>query len=68
MKTVLVYLDHWKLTVQKRAGPFTPAERKQMMLSDITQNGMRITGTPMCTVISVTIFLKYFIQCIHFWN
>ena len=48
MKSVLAYLDHWKLTVQKRAGPFSAADRKQMMLSDITQNGMRITGTYQC--------------------
>ena len=41
---MLVYLDHWKRSVDKRRGPFSPADRKQMMLSDITQNGMRITS------------------------
>lgn len=45
MQEVLSYLDHWKSSVEKRKGPFTPAERKQMMLSDVTQNGIRITGT-----------------------
>ena len=48
MESMLAYLDHWKLTVQKRVGPFPAADRKQMMLSDITQNGMRITGTNQC--------------------
>ena len=33
---------------EKGIGPFSAADRKQMMLSDITQNGMRITGTYQC--------------------
>ena len=44
MKEMLSYLDHWKRSVESRKGPFSQAERKQMMLSDITQNGMRITS------------------------
>lgn len=44
MENFLAYLDHWKQSVEKRIGPFTPADHKQMMLSDITQNGMKITG------------------------
>ena len=44
MQNFLAYLDHWKQSVEKRTGPFTRADRKQMMLSDITQNEMKITG------------------------
>ena len=44
MRNVLVYLDHWKKSVDKRKGPFSPADRKQMALSEITQNGMKITS------------------------
>ena len=28
----------------KQVGPFSKTEWKQMLLSDITQNGMRMTG------------------------
>lgn len=44
MREVLAYLDHWKRTVDQRKGPFSSTDRKQMLLSDITQNGMRITS------------------------
>ena len=44
MKDLLSYLDHWRSSVKKRIGPFSTTERKQMLLSDITQNGMRMTS------------------------
>ena len=44
MKELLSYLNHWKLSTEKRVGPFSAAERKQMQLSDITQNGIKITS------------------------
>ena len=40
----LIYLDHWKDTVAKRDG-FNDEEKKQMVLSNITDGGIRITGT-----------------------
>lgn len=42
----ILHLVYGKLSqsVEKRTGPFTRADCKQMMLSDITQNGMKITG------------------------
>lgn len=46
-----MYLEHWKKSVAARRGPFSTADWKQMMLSDITQNGIKITGiaqTPVC--------------------
>ena len=51
MKDILVYLQHWKKSVVARRGLFSTADQKQMMLSDITQNGIKITGmaqTPVC--------------------
>ena len=44
MKDLLSYLDHWRNLVKKQIGPFSTTERKQMLLSDITQNGMRMTS------------------------
>ena len=44
MQEVLDYLNHWKKSVEKRKGPFSATDKKQMMLSDITQNGIRLTG------------------------
>ena len=41
---MLVYLEHWKRSVDKHRSLFSPADRKQMMLSDITKNGMRVTS------------------------
>ena len=40
----LIYLDHWKDIVAKRDG-FDDEEKKQMVLSNITDRGIRITGT-----------------------
>jgi len=42
MKELLSYLDHWKNSVKKRKGPFSATERKQMMFSEIKQNGIRM--------------------------
>jgi len=44
MKEVLDYLKHWKKSVETRKGPFTTADKKHMMLSDVTQNGMKMTS------------------------
>ena len=43
---LLTYLDCWEESVKKRKGPFSAADRKQMTLSDVTLNGIRITGIP----------------------
>ena len=43
-KEILGYLNQWKQSVDKRKGPFSAAERRQMMPSDVTLNGIRITG------------------------
>ena len=56
MKDILLYLEHWKKSVAARRGPFSTADRKQMMLSDITQNGIKITGiasTNTCVLIYI---------------
>lgn len=45
MEDLLAYLDHWKASVKNRKGPFTTIERKQMMLSEVTQNGIKLTGS-----------------------
>ena len=47
---VLGYLKEWKDSVDKRPGTpkFTEAQKKLMMLSDATQEGIHITGTSTC--------------------
>lgn len=42
LKEVISYLDHWKASVDSRAG-FSDEEKKSMMLSRITEKGMRMT-------------------------
>lgn len=44
LEEVLQYLKAWEKSVNTRKGPYSKDERKQMMLSDITQNGIKITG------------------------
>ena len=39
----MTYLDHWKKSVEKRRN-FDDDEKKQMVLSNITDRGIRITG------------------------
>ena len=58
MKDIRVYLEHWKKSVAARRGPFSTADRKPMMLSDITQNGIKITGIA-STNTCVLIFLHF---------
>jgi len=60
MKVLLLYLDYWKNSVNKRKGPFSAAERKQMMLSKVTQNGIRITG-----MYEVWVAYLYDYACFH---
>ena len=40
-----------------KRGPFDTSDRKQMMLSDITQNGIKITGIAYFWYVNVTILL-----------
>ena len=44
LKELISYLDHWKYTVVKRDG-CDDKEKMQMVLSNITDQGIRITGT-----------------------
>ena len=57
MRDVLNYLEHWRKSVAHRRGPFDTSDRKQMMLSDITQNGIKITGKAYFCYVNVTILL-----------
>ena len=66
MRNVLVYLNHWKKSVDKRKGPFSIADKKQMTLSEITQNGMKITSKFIVSMVQGC--LLTFIQLIRFWN
>ena len=59
MEELLSYLDHWRNSVKKRKGPFNAAERKQMLLSDITENGMRLTS------MSINLLVYYTITCLY---
>ena len=57
MRDVLNYLEHWRKSVAHRRGTFDTSDRKQMMLSDITQNGIKITGKAYFCYVNVTILL-----------
>jgi len=39
----VTYLDHWKTTVKRRDG-FSEEDKESMLLSKITDNGIRITS------------------------
>lgn len=56
MRNMLEYLNHWKKSVEKRKGPFSPADRKQMTLSEITQNGMKITSKFIVSMVQACLF------------
>lgn len=56
MRSMLEYLNHWKKSVEKRKGPFSPADRKQMTLSEITQNGMKITSKFIVSMVQACLF------------
>lgn len=69
MRGMLVYLDHWKKSVDKHRGPFSSADRKQMMLSEVTQNWMKITSKFIISMVAnkVVSFCP-FVQLTHSWN
>ena len=52
-------MDKWK-------GPFSTADKKQMTLSEITQNGMKITSKFIISMVQRC--LLAFIHLIYFWN
>ena len=56
MKELILYLDDWKKTVNDR-DDCEDDEKKQMLLSSITEQGIRMTGVHLM----VTIVLFYFI-------
>lgn len=65
---LLTYLDSWEQSVSQRKGPFSAAERKQMILSDITLNGIRMTGMShlMTFVVTYIIAAKSFMELIPY--
>ena len=47
LKELISYLDEWKATVDGRPG-FDGDQKKHMLLSAATDNGVRITGVCEC--------------------
>lgn len=68
MKDLLSYLDHWRNSVKKRIGPFSKAERKQMLLSDITQNGMRMTSMLIKILVHYSLVCPYILYNIFIFG
>ena len=43
-ETFLKYFEDWKAGITARKGPFTPAEREKMFLSNVTYEGFKISA------------------------
>ena len=43
-ETFLKYFEDWKASITARKGPFTPAEREKMFLSNQTYEGFKISA------------------------
>ena len=52
----LTYLDCWEKSVHDREG-FSSAEKKMMLLSQETRNGLRITGILHTYIICIYIYI-----------
>lgn len=69
LEELISYLDHWKDTVTKRDG-CDDEEKKQMVLSNITDRGIRITGTYpaiiVCLLTIISILVSSFLELIPY--
>ena len=57
MRDLLKYLVHSRKSVAYRRGPIDASDRKQVMLSNIIQNGIKITGIAYFWYVKVTFLL-----------
>jgi len=60
LKELVMYLDHWKKTVNDH-DDCEPEDKKQMVLSSITEQGIRITGRVKLSEVVTAYFIYSFL-------